>query len=81
VSVKVAAGPAHDCKAGGHVIALRLAWDLDSVKVTPFCESCRLVFLPSASMSGPHAAWLMERIEEARNAPEAPPEAYEGMFE
>jgi hypothetical protein len=76
----VLSGPPHDCAKDGHMIALRLRWDIDTVRITPFCDLCRLVMLPSASMTGSQADWLMGLVESARFAPEAPPEAYEGMF-
>jgi hypothetical protein len=78
--VKVVAGSAHDCARDGHMVALRLSWDLGLVRVAPFCEVCRSVFLPAPSMSGRQAEWLMEQVEEARTALAAPPEAYDALF-
>jgi len=79
--VTVIAGPVHACERDGHLIALRLQRDFDAVSVTPICESCHLIFLPSSKMTGKQADWLMGLVEKARFTPEAPPEAYERLFD
>jgi hypothetical protein len=77
MTAQVIAGPPHDCATDGHMVALRLTWDVENVLVTPFCEVCRLIMLPSAVMCGAEADWLMRQVDNARFAREAPPEAYE----
>ena len=79
--LQVLSGPPHECVRDGHLIALRCRWDLDTVAVVPFCEACRMVFLPSSSMAGRAAEWLMKQVEAAQRAPAAPPEAHEGLYE
>jgi hypothetical protein len=62
------------------MIVLRLRHEGDAVSVTPVCDVCRMIFLPSALMTGKPADWLMEIVEKARVAAEAPPEAYDALF-
>ena len=81
--VSIWSAPPHDCERDGHAITLRLRRRIDGpeVDITPICQSCGLVFLPSAVMVGKQADWLMNLVDEAAQAKEAPPEAYEGMFD
>ena len=81
MTVQVLQGPPHDCDRDGHMIALRCKWDIDSASITPFCEVCRLIFLPSSGFTGWPADELMKIVARAQVAKEAPPEAYEGLFE
>lgn len=80
---RTAKGPSRTCGRDGHLIALRLRrgpYDL-MVSVTPICEDCGNIFLPPAKMVGRDADWLMEQVEKARFAPDAPPEAYEALLQ
>lgn len=81
-AVQVISSPPHDCGSDGHLIALRLRYQVDSpaVDVTPFCDVCRRVFLPPLSIEGREADWLMQQVARARDAPDATEEDYERMY-
>lgn len=82
--VQILQGPPWNCDEDGHRIALRCDYEPGGtdVRIVPFCEVCHLVMLPPARMSGGTADWLMRKVvEPARRAKEAPPEAYEGLYE
>jgi hypothetical protein len=82
MTVRVLQGTPHDCATDGHMIALRAKrlFDGTEVEITAFCDLCRVIMLPSSSLDGPSADWLMRIVDRARFAPDAPPEAYEQLF-
>lgn len=72
-----------DCEHDGHVVALRLRWDGDSIKVNPFCEACRMIAIPAplTLVNSPMGQLLMDTIDAFKSTKEAPPEAYEHLFD
>jgi hypothetical protein len=77
MTVRVLIGGSRVCKRDGHTVALRAQWDVDIVRVTPFCEVCRMIGLPSAATTDP---WLMEIVDGFRHAPDATEQQYEALF-
>lgn len=79
----VLSGPPRECSRDGHLIALRLQREVadTAIRIVPFCELCHHVFLPASGMNGWPADFLMRLVEGAQFAPEAPPEAYEHIYD
>lgn len=78
--VQLSQGRPPTCAEDGHDIVVRPFLDLDVVRLNMSCARCGLVMLPAPGMASTEASWLMKCVERARFAPEAPPEAYEGIY-